>query len=303
MRWIVLVSFLVGAATACGGTPIPMHSGYKNDKEKPWKKAKPIKLDDKGEGKAGGDLSYAKFKRARWFVVDVPSHGELTVRLEITPPGESVNDEFDLGFELIDPHFRSLAKSDIEDGDQKGEMQKEKTLRDINAGKYLIHLYLQSRVDTAEFGLKVSFKATKAQDAKTDFPDKVEFTPALAQVAAVDEAPKTKKPEVTPWKPPPGWKPPEKQPEKTPEKKPDKKPEFITARIVGVSVVSGGVQILVGRGTASVPPATNGMRASLKGIAGSFGLSGCNDNTCGALVSGANTDQVKAAGGIVVLSQ
>ncbi|MBX3162784.1 MAG: hypothetical protein KF773_42875 [Deltaproteobacteria bacterium] len=302
MRWIVLASFLVGVV-GCGGTPIPMHSGYKSEKEKPWKKAKSIKLDDKGEGKAGGDLSYATYKRARWFAVELPTHGELDVKLEVTPPGEAVNDDFDLGFEILDPHFRVLAKSDAEEGDGKGEMQKQKTLRDIDPGKYLIHLYLQSRVDTAEFGLKVAFRSTRAPDAKTNFPEQVEYVPTLAAINATDEAPKTaKKPE--PWKPPPGWKPPV-----TPEKPvtPDKKPEkptvtTVSARIVGVSVVSGGVQILIGRGTGSEPPAIDGMRATLKGIAGAFPISGCSDSTCNAVITKATTDQVKAAGGMVVLS-
>jgi hypothetical protein len=299
MRWIVLVSFLVG----CGGTPVPAHSGYKSDKEKPWKKAKAIKLDDKGEGKAGGDLSYAKFKRARWYSVDVPTHGELDVRLEVTPPGEAVNEDFDLGIEIIDPHFRVLAKSDLEEEEGKGEMQKHKTLRDIHPGKYLIHLYLQSRMDTAEFGLRVAFKSTKAAEIKTDFPEKVEFVPALAAINTADEAPK-KKPDAKPWTPPPGWKPPVTPEKPADPKKPEKKVEVTTvaARIVGVSVVSGGVQIQVGRGTGSVPPAQNGMKAVLKGISGAFPLFGCNDNTCGALVTGATTDQVKAAGGMVVLS-
>jgi len=40
MRWIVLVCLLVG----CGGPKIPQHSGYKNEKLKPWTKAKALKL-------------------------------------------------------------------------------------------------------------------------------------------------------------------------------------------------------------------------------------------------------------------
>lgn len=302
MRWIVLSAFLVGVV-GCGGVPVPQHSGYKSDKDKPWKKAKPIKLDDQGAGKADGDLNYAKFKRARWYSVDLPSHGELDIKLEITPPGDAVNEDFDLAYEVLDPGFRVIAKSDLEDTDAK-ETQKAKKLLDLNAGKYLVHLYLQGRMDTAEFGLRLQFTATKPPDQKTDFPEKVEFVAMLPKVNDTDEAPKNTKPTYTPpTGPRPPYKPPTGPTQPVEPKKPDdpKKPalQVVTARIVGVSVVGGGVQLLIGRGTSS--GAQDGMKATLKGIGGAFPINGCNETTCRTVVSATN-DQVKAAGGVVTLS-
>ena len=88
MRWIVSLSIVLGCAvTACGGPQIPTHNGYKPKEAKPWKKPKALKFDDKGEAKAEGDLSYPDMRRARWYELNLPSSGQLTLGLEVTPPG------------------------------------------------------------------------------------------------------------------------------------------------------------------------------------------------------------------------
>jgi hypothetical protein len=286
MRWIVL---LVCLLVACGGPKIPQHSGYKNDKTKWWAKAKVLKLDEKGDAKTEGELDYADFRRARWYAVTLPSHGELTLKLEITPPGDGVNEDFDLAMEILDPGFRVISKSDLEEGDA-GELNKVKTLFDLEPGKYLIHLYLQSRIDSADYLLRASFKATKPADVKSDFPAQVAFYPSLPMVPLNDEVPPGKRPKPTtvvvtrtpkPPKPPPGTPP----------------PAVLTARIVGVSVVTGGTRIVVGRGTSS--GAASGMKARLNGITGVFVIE-CNENTCAAVVN-ATPDQIRGAGGSVTL--
>ena len=102
--------------TACGGPQIPTHNGYKAKEAKPWKKPKVLKLDDKKEAKVEGDVSYPDMRRARWFEVNLPANGELSIALEITPPGDAVNEEFDLGMEVLDPSFRVISKSELESG-------------------------------------------------------------------------------------------------------------------------------------------------------------------------------------------
>src|SRR5690606_503981 len=113
MRWIVLVlASLALAVPACGGPKVPAHSGYKSEKAKPWNKPKVLRLDqEKLEAKASGELSYRDFRRARWFAIDLPANGELTLKLEITPPGDEINEEFDLAMEVLDPGFRVISKS------------------------------------------------------------------------------------------------------------------------------------------------------------------------------------------------
>ncbi|HLL22968.1 MAG TPA: hypothetical protein VK427_12600, partial [Kofleriaceae bacterium] len=79
MRWIVPA--LVLALGACGGVKVPNHSGYKTATAKPWKKPKVLAWDDKLEAKAEGELAYKNYTRARWFAIDLPAPGEVTLRL------------------------------------------------------------------------------------------------------------------------------------------------------------------------------------------------------------------------------
>ena len=286
MRWIVpLLAFLV----ACGGPKVPVHSGYKNDKAKPWKSAKQIKLDTKNEGKADGSLNYASYQRARWYYIQTPAHGELSFKIEITPPGDEANEDFDLAVEVLDPGFRVIGKSDKEDEDA-GELVKNKTLFDLEPGKYYLHLYLQGRMDTADYLVKTTFKPT-AGEAKSDFPAQVAFLPSLPMVPLNDDTPKSYRPPVVVSSKPRPPKPPA-------PKKDDPKPvQVLSARIVGVSVSGGGTRIILGRGTNT--GATTGMKAKLNGINGVFAIE-CNENTCATVVA-ATPDQVKGAGNTVTL--
>jgi hypothetical protein len=294
----VCASLALGAA-ACGGPPVPQHSGYKNDKSTPWTKPHTLKFSDKFEAKADGTLDYAKYNRAKWFALDLPSHGDLDVHVDINPPGDAVNEEFDLGVEIYDPNLRVIAKADAED-EGAGELNKKKSLKDLNQGRYLVHLYLEGRMDTADYTLGATFHSTAASpnDVKTDFPAQVMFPTPLAQVPLQDEAPasyKPPKPEVThvtvihgghrPPPPPP--------PVKTVA------PAAVSARIVGLSVVSGGTQITVGRGTDT--GAANGMKVLIKGVPGGGVLANCTPRVCTAVIS-ATPDQINGAKGEVTIA-
>jgi hypothetical protein len=267
-----------------------MHSGYKSDAAKPWKKPKALAFDEKLEAKADGDLSYRDFRRARWYAVDLPANGELTVKLDITPPGDAVNEDFDLAMEILDPGFRVIAKSDKEESDA-GELAKSKTLLDLPAGKYLIHLYLQGRMDTAEYSMHLAFKRTAPAEVKTSFPSEVEFVPALAMVPIKDDTPANIKPQPTVVRTT-VVRPPPKKPE------PDKpKAEVITARITAIVVVNNKTQITIGRGTGS--KAANGMHVKVNGL-GTFEVVECTETRCKAIIP-ATPDQVRSGGENVTL--
>ncbi len=280
---------------ACGGPQVPQHNGYKADNKKPWKKAKDIKLDDKGEFKADGSLSYGEYKRAHWYGLDLISNGDLDLKLDITPPGDATNDEFDLGWEILDPGSRSIAKSDLEEGSDAHELAKVKKLVDLAPGHYLIHVYLQGRMDTADFALHGAFRATKKAEVKSDFPAQVAFLPALAMVPIQDEAPKNYKPTPTavvthvvrhgtPTPPTPPKPPPVAS---------------VTARILSVNVVSGGTQIVIGRGTET--GANDKMHGKINGTSITFNMGSCSPRTCSAVVS-ATPDQIKNSAGDATLS-
>ena len=292
MRRIVIASLVVMAA--CGGTQVPKHSGYKTDKAKPWKKPKAITLDDKGEGKVEGDLSYPDYRRAKWYSVELPANGELGLRLEITPPGDATNDDFDLAMEILDPGDRVIAKSDLEEEDAH-ELTKSKTLYDLIPGKYLVHLYLQGRLDTADFVLRATYKRTAPAEVKSDFPAHVAFVPALPMVPLNDDTPSNyKQPATAVVKINKGTRPTPKPPVEKPVVA-----ATLSARIIGIQVTAGGTQITVGRGTES--GAAVGMKGKIDGVSGGFSLAGCSARTCQATVS-ATPDQIKAAGGNVVLT-
>jgi hypothetical protein len=266
-----------------------MHSGYKSETAKPWKKAKVLAFDEKLEAKTDGDLSYRDYRRARWYAIDLPANGELALKLEITPPGDEVNEEFDLAMEVLDAGFRVISKSDLEEADA-GELAKSKALVDLTAGRYLVHIYLQGRMDSAEFELRAAFKRTAPAEVKTSFPSEVDFVPALAMVPPTDDTPasyRQPKPAVRTTV--------VRRPKATPE--PEKpKVELLSARITAISIVDGGTQITIARGTAN--GAANGMGGALKGF--SFTLNNCSDTRCKAVLS-ATPDQVRGAGDTVVL--
>ncbi|HEX8107999.1 MAG TPA: hypothetical protein VF516_09745 [Kofleriaceae bacterium] len=292
MRWIVSLSIvLVCAVTACGGPQIPTHNGYKPKEATPWKKSKALKFDDKMEAKAEGDLSYADMRRARWFELNLPANGQLTLGLEITPPGDAVNDDFDLGMEVIDPSYRVISKSDLEDEDAH-ELNKKKTLVELAPGKYLIHLFLQGRMDTADFVLHAAFKPTAAAEVKSNFPAEVPFVPVLAQVPIQDDTPRNYKPVVVEKHgarhPRPAAPTPAAAPVAT-----------VSARIINVQIVAGGTQITLGRGTTT--GAADGMHGSIHGVPGGFQIGGCNERTCTATIK-ATPDQIKASDGTVTLT-
>jgi hypothetical protein len=289
-RLPVLLLLIVAA---CGGAQVPTHNGYKGgSKAKPWTKAKTLKFDEKSEAKAEGELSYPDKKRAAWYIADLASPGQLDLKLEIVPPGESTNEDFDLGFEVLDPGNRVIARSDLHEGDDSGEIQKSKSLLDLEPGKYLVHLYLQGRMDACDYVLRAVFKGMNTV-GKSDFPAQVAFPQSLPQVPLQDDTPKTYKPPtptaVTVVKK--GKKPPP----------PVEKPAPVTtlnARIIGMQVMGGSTQITIGRGTSA--GAVVGMKGKIVGVpTGSFSLAACNERTCTATVS-ATPDQIKGSGSVVL---
>ena len=274
-----------------------MHNGYKGgSKAKPWKKAKTLKFDDKMEAKGQGELSYPDMKRAAWYVVDLQQPGQLDLKLEITPPGEGTNEDFDLGFEVLDPGNRVIARSDLSEGEDTGEIQKSKSLLDLEPGKYMVHLYLQGRMDTCDYVLRAMFKPMSTV-GKSDFPAQVAFTPNLPMVPLQDDTPKSYKPPVTTTVVTVKHKP--KGPKETKPKEPTPPPvAAMTARIIGMQVVGGGTQITIGRGTAA--GAAVGMKGKINNVAtGSFTLAACNERTCTATVS-ATPDQIKGSGSVTI---
>ncbi|MGE3545687.1 MAG: hypothetical protein AB7L28_17245, partial [Kofleriaceae bacterium] len=196
-------------------------------------------------------------------------------------------DDFDLGVEVFDASYHVLAKSDLEDEDAH-ELTKTRVVSGLHAGRYLIHLYLQGRMDIADFTLRTAVKRSTAP-TEVDLGVNVAFPPALPMVPLEDDSPRGSRP-ATPTVTVVKKKPPKEEP---PAK-------ALSARIIGVKVQPGGTMITIGRGTEG--GAATGMKGSIPGLAGGgFELASCTARTCAAKVS-ATPDQIKASSGTVVLT-
>ena len=142
MRRLVLVLL---AAAACGGVQVPQHNGYKANAKQPWKKPKVLKLDDKGEAKDDGNLSYPDMRRAKWYAIDTPSYGHARGqgrhprRRATTSTRTSTS-----GSRSLRPRLRrTLFLADAESQEDAHELTKKHTTVDLAPGRYLVHLYLE----------------------------------------------------------------------------------------------------------------------------------------------------------------
>jgi hypothetical protein len=305
---LLVLAFLI----ACGGTSFPQHTGYKKPKSKPWEKPKVLKLE-KSAAKADVDLDYARFKRAKWLAVDLPGPGVLTVQIEVTPSSGSggVTDEgeeldLDVGFEIVDgTSFAILAASNLET-DDANQLKKELTAtqkladgtesKTLPDGRYLIHLYLQGRLDAADVDVKVSYERSELPRI-TEFPNNVTFVGPLAAIPPLDDSPeqvvvKPKKRGVT---------------RVTTDKPKDKDKDKDDGGGAGAVMAeisdtqpegSGGTMITIAAGTGD--GLENGLKGSVRGVRNSsFTLSGCGAATCRAKVKAAIED-VRSAGAVVI---
>lgn len=184
-RFFPLLLSLGFAATACGPRA-PAHNGYRPNRIEPWTKAKKLEWSDDLETEVDDKVSYPDRRRARWYEVELPHYGELELKLSSTQLGEPKPD-FDLAFEVLNASGRVLARAGVEE-DDAGEETKERTITEMPAGVYLVHVYAQERTDAAEFNLQIAFKRLPPPDTST-FPDEVPYVGALAAVPPVDDAP------------------------------------------------------------------------------------------------------------------
>ncbi len=184
----ILIGFtLLAFALAAGcGPSAPLHNGYRKKHTKPWLKAKIHSFDEAGEIEIDSKVSWAKRRRARWYAIDVPVFGDLSVTLRSEQIGES-SDEFDLAFEVLAENGKILLVADKEE-DDAGEEEKERALAEVDPGRYLIHVFLQSRLSAATFNLRVKFVPGVQPDDST-FPREVAYIGNLPAVPPVDDAP------------------------------------------------------------------------------------------------------------------
>jgi hypothetical protein len=279
LRALVLAIALAVSLAACGPT-IPNHNGYKSAKASPWRSPKLIKLDDNNEGKVDGELDYPSQRRAKWYAIDLPSSGDLAVTVEANPQNES--NDFDLGMEILGGGNRVLIKADLDDEDAH-ELTKTRAVPALQPGRYLLHLFLQGRLDNSDYEVKVKF-APKVSEAASTFPAQVSYLPALALVPVIDDSPagSGKSPgKVTVRHNPTGSRNP------TPPTPP---PPSTSVRATILRATQGDKATTLVLSAGSADGVADGWKGKIKGV--TFTVSGVTQRTCKAVIPGVTAEQL-----------
>jgi hypothetical protein len=317
MMRVSLIACVFVSLAACGAK-VPTGNGYST--RTPWKKAKSIELTDNA-GKVKGHLSYADAKRARWYILDLPEDGDVNLNMSFAPTDDAGDSSVALevlnaNYKVIseDPDFPlQAAKHDpgegdddsAEEGDDDGgggdseSTQKTRALDELNKGRYYVHVFVNKRLDQADFELQVAY-TPMPKTPVTNFPKNVAWAPTLAQVPVIDDAPPPPPPPPPPCKKhdrhcktggggghtthtgtgnPPPPPPPPPPPGGT-----------VNGDVVAASASSGGgTDITINRGTNDqLGPGRRGAIDGLKN--GTFSISSCNERTCKATVKASVTD-------------
>ncbi|MEZ4358697.1 MAG: hypothetical protein R3B48_00840 [Kofleriaceae bacterium] len=286
--WLLMLAVLGALLVPGCGPSIPGHNGYRSGKQSPWRNPKAIKLNDENEGKADGELDYLSQRRAKWYAIDLPSPGDLQVTVEANPANDT--GEFDLGMEILGAGNRVLAKGDLEDDDAH-ELTKSRALPGLETGRYLLHLWLQGRLDNSDYEVKVKF-TPKASEVASDFPAQVVYLPPLALVPVIDDTPERPrgKPVVrrTPRKP--------REPRETVVESPSTR---VPAKVLRATMSDKATKVVLSAG--SDAGVANGWRGVVSGVQGaSFTVSNVTQRTCTAVIVGVTAERV--AGRTVVLT-
>jgi hypothetical protein len=231
-RSLVAAFVAVGFALGCGGGI--KHNGYKRPDARPWKKPKVLEFDEDNEAEIDGLLSYPKKKRARWFAVDLPEFGQLSVRLNQTALVEDA--DWDVAYEVLDQNYVVLTAADNEE-DDAGDEKKTRDLIELDGGRYFIHVYLQDRPASAEFTLRLNYKRS-APIFESEFPANVAYIGLLPQVPPIDDSP-----------PPVIVKKCKKKNCRKPKPQPKTGGKSIKARIAGITSSPKGTRIKINRGS------------------------------------------------------
>jgi hypothetical protein len=303
-RLVLTFATLAASALAagCGGVQVPQHSGYKGKTTKPWEKAKEIKLGGDFTGKVSSDLDYASYKRARWYYVQLPGPGNLAIDMEVVPAGQASGGEgdeegedLDVAIELLDPSFNVIAKSDLETEDAHS-LKKTLEKKQLEAARYLVHVYLQGRMDAADVELKVAFTRGEAV-WKSDFPNQVDFPSALPAVPPFDDAPQKK--DTKPVRRGGGTTTRVRPPEPDPVPKPTGGGGLVQVGLTDTQPDgSGNVRIVIGAGTSD--GLADGLSGSVVGVPrATFKTTGCTGSTCKGTVR-ASIDDVRNSGQVTI---
>lgn len=143
-----------------------------------YKGAKKIELDDDGEGRSKRDVvTYPGGDRVDWKEFEIPSHGELRIRVKHRPPRPGL----DVAFNVYDEYFDRVGRAKSKPGDRTKKVK----IEDARPGKYYVQVYAPRRGDAGKYRVRVRFKP-KAVAAKEPEPGPEAF-PDPPKLPAVPE--------------------------------------------------------------------------------------------------------------------
>ena len=311
----VLSVFPLSMLVGCVGRKIPEHDGYRTRWKPGWERPKKLEFDEDLEAEKDGELSYPKRKRVHWYEVETPEDGELEITLQASPLGkdtgeeedEDEDDPFDVGFELYNTNYKMLIRADNGE-DDAGDRKKSRTAYELPQGKYLLHVFLQRRIDEAEYTVTLKFSRGSVEP-QTDFPKNVAYVDLLPVVPAVDDSPENTAP---PRRPKCKGKQCKKRPRRSKDPKTEPKdsgPEptpsgALNGKIIVIRAqASGGTEIVINKGdTSGVAKGWKGKLVTSKGKAipgGDFTITSVKTTSSKALV-GVSSDAVKQAGRVIL---
>jgi len=150
---IALASIAVAGYACLSNISQKAHSG----KDQSYKHAKKIKLDERGEGRVKGIVTYPGGDRVDWRVVELPAAGKMRIKLKWKSPRPGL----DLAFNVYDQYLKRVRRAKPSPG--KGRRVKRVKLRRVEKGKYYIQIYAPRRIDAGEYRLRIRFKARPAK--------------------------------------------------------------------------------------------------------------------------------------------
>ena len=128
------------------------------------KGAKPIVLDDSGEGIAKGIVTYPGGDRVDWKSIELPKdqRGTLSLTLTWVPPRPGLQ----LAFDVFDPNGKQVASAK---GGKRSSKRSRDTAIDNASGKFFVRIYAVGRGDAGSYTFKANFE--QGVGAVADIPD------------------------------------------------------------------------------------------------------------------------------------
>ena len=128
------------------------------------KGAKPIVLDDSGEGVAKGIVTYPGGDRVDWKSIELPKdqRGTLSLTLTWVPPRPGLQ----LAFDVFDPNGKQVASAK---GGKRSSKRSRDTAIDNASGKFFVRIYAVGRGDAGTYTFKANFE--QGVGAVADIPD------------------------------------------------------------------------------------------------------------------------------------